>query len=251
MLPLPWKNKVAHRLGNNYSLAKAILKSEMKQFAKCPEKIMMTDDVIKKQLDDGVIEKVDNFSKFREIFPRHSFLGHIRSVFRLEKESSKCRVVYLSNLCEKPTKNSTHNQALYQGPCLNKKLSTALIFLRFDKFMLTLDIRKAFLQILIPEIDQSKLLFLWFKNVKKKDFSIEVFKAKRLIFGLPCSPTMLMVALYLLLISHEDPDDDLETRNLKLHCYNNACMDNLAVSFDSADKINFAREKLPKIFSKF
>ena len=204
----------------------------------------MTDDVIKKQLDDGVIEKVDNFSRFRKIFPRHSFLGHM-FVFRLEKESSKCRVVYLSNLCEKPTKNITHNQALYQGPCLNKKLSTALIFLRFDKFMLTLDIRKAFLQILIPEIDQSKLLFLWFKNVKKKDFSIEVFKAKRLIFGLPCSLTMLMVALYLLLISHEDPDDDLETRNLKLQCYNNAYMDNLAVSFDSADKINFAREKLP------
>ena len=62
ILPLPWKSKVTHRLVNNHSLAEANLTSEMKQFAKLTEKIMMTDEIIKKQLDDVDIQKFSNLS---------------------------------------------------------------------------------------------------------------------------------------------------------------------------------------------
>jgi hypothetical protein len=71
-------------------------------------------------------------------------------VFKLDRETTKCKIVFLSNLCEinrsKP-KTISHNQAMYCGPCLNFKISTALINFRFDDKLLCFDLEKVFNQI--------------------------------------------------------------------------------------------------------
>ena len=135
------------------------------------------------------------------------------SVFNPSKSTSKCRVVYLSNLGEKGPGAINHNQAMDPGPNLNRKIATALILLRFDKYIYAFDVKKAFLQLKISDSDSSKLLFYWIEpnkdsdstvtdsdstdsdlinSIKSKDYKIIVFRMLRLPFGLVCSAFNLM-----------------------------------------------------------
>ena len=120
------------------------------------------------------------------------------SVFRMNKESTKCRVVYLSNLTEvNPELPSTvsHNQAILSGPKMNQKLSSALLLLRFDRYLLIYDLVKAFLMIGMNEADQSRLLLMWYRDVSRGNLDIVVYRAKRLPFGISCAPSLLMLSL--------------------------------------------------------
>ena len=63
------------------------------------------------------------------------------------------------NLSEKSKDNSptiSHNHAMYAGPCVNQKLSSALMQLRFVPKVLIFDLKKAFLQIGLNESDLNK-----------------------------------------------------------------------------------------------
>ena len=144
MMPLLWNHQVLHLLGNNYNLAKRILHSHLKKFQETPEKLKMIDNVFKEQVEMGIIERVSNPEEIAELFPNYSYLAHM-PVFRPEKVSSPCRVVFLSNLNGKGASVISHNQAMLSGPSLNRKLSTALMFLRFNKYLLCFDLKKAFL----------------------------------------------------------------------------------------------------------
>ena len=117
----------------------------------------------------------------------------------------------MSNLYDKNSVDPkiSHNMAMHSGPNLNQKLTTSLMLLRFDKNLLCFDLKKAFCQISLPESDQSKLLFLWPKNIDPKTgtYEIKCYKNARLPFGLRCSPTILMVGLYQILVNSTDQDD--------------------------------------------
>ena len=105
-------------------------------------KLEMVDAAIREWEELGVIEEVTDYDRFAQNCPSHSFLAHM-PVFRLDKETTKCRVVFLSNLCGKD-KNYlnpiSHNQAMDSGPCLSQKLSIALLLLRFDQKVLCFDL---------------------------------------------------------------------------------------------------------------
>lgn len=85
--------------------------------------------------------------------------------FKFDKETSKVRIVYLSNVAGKdPNKPITlsNNQCMLAGPCLKCRISTSLINLRFGKYLLCFVLVKAFLQISLKSLDSLKLCFLWF-----------------------------------------------------------------------------------------
>ena len=67
-------------------------------------------------------------------------------------------------------------------PNLNKKITTALLYLRFDKYLMVFDLVKAFLTIALKECDQNRLMLLWFKEVSENDFSLVAYKCKRLFW---------------------------------------------------------------------
>lgn len=250
-MPLLWNSKVAHLLGRNTNLAKKILQSNLRKLSKIPNGLSMTDRVFKEQEESGIIERICNLEQFIEEHPTCSFLPHM-SVFRPDKETTKCRVVYLSNLCEKKFNSVTlcHNQTIHSGPNLNKKLSISLFLLRFDKFVLTFDVKKAFLNIAMSEIDQCRLLLLWYRNIDKKDFEIVAYKAKRLPFGISCSPALLMLALYkILILDVEGESDNLIA--LKKLVYSLMYVDNGAFTSNCESEVNFAYENLSKIFAPY
>ena len=251
-VPLLWNGRFSHLLGKNFNLAKCILKSNLKKYSKDKGKLKMIDDNFKELKNLGVIERVENFDQYAERFPNFSFLAHM-PVFRMNHDSTKCRNVFLSNICEKTKEQPnaiSHNQAMWAGPCLNQKLTTSLLLLRFDEKVFTFDLKKAFLQLELSEMDQSKLLFVWFKNVSKNDFSIEIFKNVRLSFGLRPSPTLLMMALFKMLILDAEFDAG-ELKHLKELIYALIYVDNGAVTMTTSDELLAAYRALPLIFGPY
>ena len=90
---------MAHLLGNNFNLSKSILMSNYKKLIQNNDTFLMMDAVFKEQTNNGIIEKVENLNDFIAEHPEHSFLPRM-GIFKMDRSTSKCRVVYLSNLCE-------------------------------------------------------------------------------------------------------------------------------------------------------
>ena len=250
-MPLMWDPNVSHRLANNFGLSKAILKSVCKKLQNSPDKMLMYDQVIRDQESLGVIERVDNIEAFVRDHPTCSFLSHM-AVFRMDKDTTKCRVVYLSNIADRrQAKDSiSHNQAIVSGPCLNKKIATAVSEMRFDSLLLCFDIVKAFLNIKLYPSDQEKLMFLWYKDISKKDYTLVAYKSTRLAFGLRCSPCILGIALYIILIA-DATEDATELRELKKLIYSLMYVDNGAVTANSSSRLGWAYDQLVQIFSPY
>lgn len=249
-MPLLWNDQLSHLLGQNFGLSKAILKSLLHKF-KNTEKLLQIDSVFKEQEASGIIEKINNIESFYKVYPDYSFLPFM-AVFKPDRDTTKCRVVFLSNLHENdPNKTLTvsHNQAIHPGPNLNQKLFTALTHTRFGKYLLAFDLVKAFNQISLNENDQSKLLFIWFRDVKNGDFSHIYYKNVRLSFGLRCSPTLLMLSLYKMLVIDDNSCDKI--KYLKLMIYALTYVDNCSVVSDDPDYLKWAYSVLNKIFNPY
>ena len=252
IMPLLWNGKVKHLLPRNYFLARNILFSTLKKHGKNDVHMQLMHDNISELEEAGIIEKIQNLEDFLEKNPTSSFLANM-PIFRLKKESTKCRIVFLSNLCEKPTNGIptvSHNQSMHSGPCLNQKLSTSLMLLRFGCKLLVFDLKKAFCQIGLQENDMNKLLFLWVKLEKNGDRIVQAYRNLRLSFGLRPSPTILMTGLYIILMRDIDNDSE-ELQQLKRLMYALIYMDNGAVVMDTSESLKWAYDQLESIFSPY
>ena len=248
-MPLIWRTEVSHLLGSNLELSKSILASNLNKLKKKPEYLKMMDEVFKAQEELGIIERVENIDQYMVDYPNHSFLAHM-GVFRPSKDTTKCRVVYLSNLVQKDYNKKltvSHNQAIHSGPCINQKITTAMLQLRFDSHVLIYDLKKAFNQIALSDLDSSRLLCIWYRNVAKQDFSLVYFRNRRLPFGLRCSPTLLMLSLHKILIL-DVANDSEDIINFKKLLYANIYMDNGAYSVNNLSELRDKYEKLNGIF---
>ena len=248
IMPLTWRNDAAKNLGKNLKLSEMILRS----FKKFPtEKLILMNESIKTWENDHIIEKVPNLPDFLQKHPAHSFLPHM-GVFKPDRETTKCRIVFLSNLCGKDEAGGitvSHNQAIHPGPNLNQKITTSLIHLRFDAHLLCFDLKKAFLQIALNDEDSNRLLFLWFRDVEKDDFTIQAFRSLRLPFGIRCSPTLLMLAMYRILcldVSRNSPEE----KEIKKRLYAFMYMDNGAYTGNS-EQVGLVYNKLNEIFNPY
>ena len=83
----------------------------------------------------GIIERIPNPQKYLQEHPNYSYLPFM-AVIKPDRETTKCRVVFLSNLKEQNSGVFSHNQTMFSGPNLNHKLSIALLNLRFNKYLL-------------------------------------------------------------------------------------------------------------------
>ena len=249
IFPLLWNSENKHLLAKNFDLSKAILNSILNKYKNKPELLKLMDDNIREKVRNEMVERIPNLDEFLLENPTCSMIPHM-PVFRLDRETTKCRQVLLSNLSEKRPNVVSHNQAIHPGPVLNQKVSAALGQLRFGKYLLGFDLEKAFNQIKLTESDSNKLIFLWFKNPTEGDFSIEAFRNVSLPFGLRCSPALLMLGLYKILILETDNDSE-EMINLKRNIYQNLYVDNGALCADDSETLNLNFELLSSIFKPY
>ena len=200
----------------------------------------------------GIIQRVENIDNYVKNNEGTSFLPHM-GIFKPGRETTKCRVVFLSNLCQKLPNNKltvSHNQCIMPGPSLNHKISTSVILLRFDSFMLTFDIQKAFLSIGLYPSDMDKLMFLWFRNVSKGDYTVIGYKNTKVTFGLRSSPCLLMYALHKILMQDIENDDE-DMILFKRSVYNLIYMDNGAYSCNDEQSLAKAYELLKEVFEPY
>ena len=244
-MPLLWNNKCAHLLSRNYHLASKLLKSNFEKLRKDPIKLQMYDRVFKEQEDLGIIEKIDNLDSFLLEHPEASFLCHM-GVFRMDHISTKCRIVFLSNMAEKFSGGISHNSAMLPGPNLNSKISTAVLLNRFNKYMVVFDIKKAFLSIKLFNHDSYRLCFLWYRNVEAGDFTVVGYKNVRLSFGLRNSPAILMLGLYKILMLDSSGSEDLDA--MKQEIWNTVYMDNASYSCENQGKLFDSYETIKQVF---
>lgn len=85
---------------DNFYLFKQILNTNLKKLKKSDGNLKLINDVFKNQIQQGIIERVDNLSQFIKENPAHSFLPHM-AVIKPERESTKCRVVFLATCLRK------------------------------------------------------------------------------------------------------------------------------------------------------
>ena len=245
-MPLTWNSKNAHLLSNNYNLAYKILESSLAKLKLDYDKLIMYDTVFKEQVSLNIIERIENLPKFLEEHPEASFLPH-QGIFRMSRESSKLRIVFLSNMFQKKNNGISHNMAMLPGPNLNHKIATAVLMHRFDKHMVIFDIKKAFLNINLYDCDRNRLCFLWFKNVERGDFTVVAYRNLRLSFGLRPSPFLLSLGLYKILILDQCEDQYLQ--EIKKSIYNCIYVDNGSYSCNSEDELLKAYRALDEIFT--
>ena len=249
IVPLLWNGKVSSFLSKNEQLAKAVLKANFNRYSKQPGSLELIDHTIKEQLRSGIIERIPDLDTYKVENPCYSFLAHM-PVFKPERDTTKCRVVFLSNLKDaRQNLSLSHNQCMFAGPTLNHKLSSAFIHNRFDLKLLTFDLVKAFNMLALNEVDQSKLLFFWYKDVSKGDFSLVAYKNTRLSFGLRCSPFLLMISLYFILVMQKTDNSKLD--DLKGLIYSLIYMDNGGISSNDSRELYWAFRQLNDIFEPF
>ena len=215
---LHWK--VGHKpLPSNYQGSMIRLKSQIRKLKKNPEVLDKYNEVIREQLQTGIIEQV---SELEQTDSCH-YLPH-PAVCREDAETTKVRVVY--DASAKDTKASVSlNDCLHAGPALTPIIFDILLCFRAGK--VTLEVfEKAFLNIEIHPQDRKYLRFLWVDDNKALEPQVLTYQFNRVVFGVTSSPFLLNAALrhHFQTYSKNDPEfvkkminsffvDDLVTSN--------------------------------------
>ncbi|XP_064469621.1 uncharacterized protein LOC135384345 [Ornithodoros turicata] len=178
---------------NNRNTALQRLLSQLRRFRFDPELLSQYDKVIREYFDEGHAEKVMGITSRQEnvyYMPHHA-------VVRQEAITTKLSVVYDAS-SHLPGQQSL-NTLLMKGPKLNADLLHLLLQFRCSSTVLTADIRKAYLQIIIRPEDRDFLRFLWVKDVRQasNDSNLELveWRMTRVPFGATSSPFLLAATL--------------------------------------------------------
>ena len=202
---LPWK--MGHKpIPTNYSVSLSRLKSQLRRLKATPEILEGYDNIIKEQLDNGIIEEVSEL----ETSTKTSYLPH-QAVIRQDAETTKLRVVYDASAKEGRSGTSL-NDCLHVGPPLTPLLFDILLRFRENRIGIIADIEKAFLNIEVDTQDRDCLRFLWVEDFNAKDLSVIVYRFRRLIFGANCSPFLLNAVLRYHIAKYEVVDPQIATR---------------------------------------
>ena len=135
-------------------------------------------------LKEGIIEEIGEDDK-----PNCFYLPH-RAVIKPESLTTPVRPVF--DASAKVNRNPSLNESLYKGPNLLELIFNVLLKFREKRIGVISDIRKAFQMIEVHEDDRDYLRFLWWDDSYKK---YRIFRHRRVVFGVNCSPFLLAAVL--------------------------------------------------------
>ena len=225
-------------LPDNYTVAKSRLNSLLCRLKANPKVAKEYDNVIKDQLEKGIVEKVD-LNEPTEV-GKVSYLPH-KMVIREDKDTTKLRVVFDASAKKE---GPSLNECLNAGPALLPMLVDILMRFRLNKVVLLGDIEKAFLNVSIDPSQRDYLRFLWVENIESDEPEIVVLRFTSAVFGVICSPYLsnATIRYHLELYQETDPDFVENVRN-SLYC------DDYVSSFENESEAFEQYEKLKQCFS--
>ncbi|UYV72544.1 hypothetical protein LAZ67_9003635 [Cordylochernes scorpioides] len=220
VVSLPWTVEKA-KIADNREVA-------MKRLEQTTKKLISLnlyedyDDIFRGWLDDGIIEKVPAEQHDAEAF----YLPH-RPVVKLSSGTTPIRPVF--DASSKVYRSPSLNDCLEKGPNLIEMIPNLMLRFRNGKFGVVADIKKAFLQIEVNERDRDYLRFLWYSQNREKT---EVFRHRRVVFGVNCSPFILGAVIEYHL-SNVRPEHKPLAQRLQKSFY----VDNLVTSVNSFEEL--------------
>ena len=179
---LPFKENVS-LVSDNYQMSQNRLNKLKKKLSQNGDNLTEYDNVMKDQLKNGIIEKVEGPGDPGKVM----YLPH-QAVIRKDHSSTKLRVVFDASAKKV---GPSLNDAMYKGPCLTPLLFDVLVRFRLNPIGIIADIEKAYLQISVADCHRDFLRFLWFDDVFKDIPEEVIFRFCRVIFGANCSQYLL------------------------------------------------------------
>ncbi|UYV65022.1 hypothetical protein LAZ67_3002850, partial [Cordylochernes scorpioides] len=220
VVSLPWTVEKA-KIADNTEVAMKRLEQTTKKLI-CLNLYEDYDDIFRGWLDDGIIEKVPAEQHDAEAF----YLPH-RPVVKLSSGTTPIRPVF--DASSKVYRSPSLNDCLEKGPNLIEMIPNLMLRFRNGKFEVVADIKKAFLQIEVNERDSDYLRFLWYSQNGEKT---EVFRHRRVVFGVNCSPFILGAVIEYHL-SNVRPEHKPLAQRLQKSFY----VDNLVISVNSFEEL--------------
>ena len=181
---LPWK--LSKPESTNYGLCVKRLNQLKSRLLREPSLLTEYENTFKKQLEEGIIERIPRSeldSKQCHFLPHHG-------VIREDKDTTKLRIVF-DGSAKSNSGSYSLNDCLEKGPNLTPLIFDVLLKFRTHKIGITSDIEKAFHQIIINPEDRDMLRMLWYENINLTPKEIVQYRFCRLVFGLTPSPVIL------------------------------------------------------------
>ncbi|UYV75610.1 hypothetical protein LAZ67_13000736, partial [Cordylochernes scorpioides] len=229
---LPWLGNQEGIPSNRHIAERRLFNTTRKLRAKCI--FSEYDRVFQEWLAEGVIEKVspEDLNRNCHYLPHHP-------VVKANSNTTKIRPVFDASCKDKG--NLSLNDCLASGPNVIEQIPAILLKFRENAIGVIADIRKAFLQIEVKEEDRDYLRFLWWKNNNQ----IQVFRHKRVVFGVTCSPYLLGAV-----ILHHLKGVSSEFGALPQKLMECLYIDNCVTSVDTEAELVDLVEKSTEIFAK-
>lgn len=144
MVSLPWK-EFHEPLPDNYNLCLKRLRGLLHRLKQNPEVLRQYDDIMKDQLEKGVIEVVTDTTSSLN---RTHYLPH-HAVIQNDKSTTKIHIVYDASA---RGSGPSLNDCLYTGPKFDQQIFSILLRFRSYKVVLTLDVEKPSLSMKLIEM---------------------------------------------------------------------------------------------------
>ena len=172
-------------LPDNYFACQKRLGSLLRRLQAKPDVLREHKGILEEQISGGIVELVPE----KEMPPPGSvhYLLH-REVIRMDKETTKLRVVYDASA---RGAGPSLNDCLYAGPPLSPFIFDILVRFRLHKVAVAADIEKAFLNISITPEHRDYLRFLWVNDPFEENPSIRLMRFTRVVFEVTSSPFIL------------------------------------------------------------
>nr|CAD2182591.1 unnamed protein product [Meloidogyne enterolobii] len=263
---LPFKTPPeAIQIPSNFGLCWGRLRSVHNSLMKNKEFLIKYDNIIKEQLELGIIEIVknpDNYSPPLHYIPHHALI---------KASNGKIRIVYDGSA--KVGRELSLNECLYPGPVILPDLVGLLLRFRIPKIAIISDIAKAFLQVSVHPDHRDCTRFLWLKNIElpPSTSNVEIYRFCRVSFGLAPSPFLLAATvqhhlslfpsplsseistnIYVdnVFLSAETPKEGKEKSNNTIELFNKANMKLQEFVSNSSESIAHLPEKIKLIGNK-
>jgi len=185
-------------------------------------------------LAEGIIEAMEDDGE-----KKCHYLPH-RAVFKPEIQTTPVRPVFDASC--KSGRLPSLNEMLEKGPNMVELLPTILLRFRENRIGVIADIRKAFQMIEVEDADRDFFRFLWWENAETR--KLKVYRHKRVVFGVNCSPFLLAAVLELHLKSVGDERAVLADKLLK-----SMYVDNCATSVATHEEYEQFKQQATEIMS--
>jgi len=204
---------------------------------------------LERKFDRGKLFKAQYAQAFTEYLSR----GHVslvedpeddgyymphHAVFKESSDTTKIRIVF--DASAKSSNGISLNDVLMVGPTIQNTLFAYLVRFRTYKYVLTADIERMYLQVLVHPDERRYQRVLWRRNDK-----IETYQLNTLAFGISSSPFLAICTL------HKLADDERHVfpkaaEVLKTHLY----VDNLLSGADTIVEARFIRNELTALLAR-